>query len=213
MRTRKVGVWAIMGIGVACAGSAGCNWMLPLAMATAPHSQKIPPEYAKLPGRTAAVVVIADQETLYDYPNVRLELSSYVTDLLKSRVRDARFIAPRRIEDFLQSEEGSNEDPQVIGRHFDADMVIQVMLLEFSMRDPELATFCRGRITASVTVFDLTDPNGVAQRTALKDVEVVYPTDRPVGYEANMANIVRQKTYEAFADAVGRKFYEYEKEI
>ena len=105
------------------------------------------------------------------------------------------------------------QDPDAVGRRFHADKVIHITLLEFSMRDHEMAHFYRGRVRASVAVYDLKDKSGTTQRYALTDVVVTYPERQSLGFDGTTAQIVRQKTYEAFADAVGRKFYPYDKEV
>ena len=79
------------------------------------------------------------------------------------------------------------------------------------MRDREMAQFYRGRVRASTAVYDLKDPSGQVQRYSLTDVFVTYPPDRPVGFDNTAATVVRQKTYEALADAIGRKFKKKEK--
>ena len=111
------------------------------------------------------------------------------------------------------SEPSVDAEIPAAGRYFRADKVIHITLLEFSMRDREMAHFYRGRVRASVAVYDLKDKSGTTQRYALTDVAVVYPETRSQGFDGTSAQVVRQKTYEVFADSVGRKFYVYDKEV
>ncbi|MBN1488401.1 MAG: hypothetical protein JXA69_00665 [Phycisphaerae bacterium] len=194
-------------------GSAGCNWIIPLAVLGQPPTQKVAAEFDKLAGTKALILVWAEEDTRFDYPNVRLEVGAYVAHHLEAHVEGVHFIPPRQVEDYVESHAGASHDPVAVGRHFGVDRVIHVVLLEFTMRDREMAQFHRGRVRASVAAYDLRDPSGTPQRYALADVFVVYPENRPIGFDANAPTVVRQKTYEAFADAVGRKFYAYEKEI
>jgi len=209
--------WRKLGSGTALtaalAMTVGCNWLVPMGVMTAPRTEKVPAEFDKLPGSKTVILVWAEPDTLFDYPNVRLELNSYIAAQVKSRLSNVRFVPARDVEDYLQRSPSSTQDPLAVAQHFTADKVIHVVLLEFSMRDREMAHFYRGRIRASVTVYDLKDKSGTPQRYALSDVFVVYPPDRPVGFDAGAATVVRQKTYESFADAVGRKFYDYEREL
>jgi hypothetical protein len=193
--------------------TAGCNWLVPIGVLTAPRTEKVPAEFDKLAGSKALILVWAEPDTLFDYPNVRLEVNEHVAAQIKTRLSDVRFVPAKDVEDYLQRSTSSTQDPLAVGQHFAADKVIHVVLLEFSMRDREMAHFYRGRIHASVTVYDLKDKSGTPQRYTLNEVSVVYPPDRPVGFDASAATVVRQKTYESFADVVGRKFYSYDKDL
>ncbi len=200
---------AVCGI---AAGVTGCQALVPLAILGQAQTQKMPAEFDKLAGAKAVVLVWAEPDVLFDYPNVRLEIGSYVGDHLKAHVKDLRLVPPRQVEDYVERLPGSTQDPEACGRQFHADKVIHITLMEFSMRDRELAHFYRGRIRASIAVYDLKDKSGTTQRYTLADAAVVYPEKNPVGFDRTAAQVVRQKTYEAFADAVGRKFYVWEKE-
>ncbi len=57
----------------------GCNWFKGLALFLPEPQKTVPAEFAHLEG-SVAVVVWVHPETLYDYPNVRLELASHVAD-------------------------------------------------------------------------------------------------------------------------------------
>jgi len=200
-------------LAAALAGSVGCNLIVPLAVLGQPPTQKVAAEFDKLAGTKALVLVWAEDDTRFDYPNVRIEVGAYVANHIESHVDGVSFVPARQVEEYVESHAGASHDPVAIGRHFGVDRVIHVVLLEFTMRDREMAQFHRGRVRASVAVYDLRDPSGTPQRYALSDVFVVYPEHRPIGFDANAPTIVRQKTYEAFADTVGRKFYAYDKEI
>lgn len=195
------------------AASTGCNLLMPLAMLSDPPTEKVPAEFSKLEGSKVAVLVWAEPDVLFDYPNVRLELGSYVTEHIKAHVKNVQFVSPRQVEEYVERQGSMTQDAEAAGRHFHADKIIHITLLEFSMRDREMAHFYRGRVRASVAVYDLKDKSGTMQRYALSDVVVAYPEKRPEGFDSTAAQTVRQKTYEAFADAVGRKFYAFNKEV
>ena len=59
----------------------GCNWFKGLAFILPEPQQTVPAEFAHLQG-SVAIVAWVHPETLYDYPNVRLELASHVADRL-----------------------------------------------------------------------------------------------------------------------------------
>lgn len=212
MRSAR-GVFLASGLAVLSAASAGCNLLVPLAIAGRPPTEKVPAEFSKLEGSKAMVLVWAEPDVLFDYPNVRLELGAYVAEHLKAHVKDVQFIPARQVEEYIERQGGMTQDPEAAGRYFHVDKVIHLTLLEFSMRDREMAHFCRGRVRASVAVYDLKDKSGTTQRYALSDVNVIYPEKQAVGFDGTAPQVIRQKTYEAFAEAVGRKFYAYDKEV
>lgn len=202
---------AWLGLLLLATGSAGCNLVTPLALITEDPKETVAAEFDKLAGKRAVILVWAESDTLFEYPHVRLETATYLGEHLKAHVPDVKFTPARRVEEYLQKQTSPTPDPLAAGREFGADIVISVSMLEFTMRDREMAQFYRGRARASTTVYDLKDKSGTPQRYALTDVLVVYPQDRPIGFDNTAATVVRQKTYEMLAELIGRKFYSYDK--
>jgi hypothetical protein len=115
------------------------------------------------------------------------------------------------VEAHLEKKGDMQADPVELGKHFDADMVVHVSVFQFSMRDPGFAQFYRGRISASVVVWDLATAGEPAERVPLRDVVVAVPPDSNLGYTNTPPEQIRQATYDAFAVEVGRKFHEWER--
>jgi hypothetical protein len=177
------------------------------------HKEKVPAEFTKLENRRVAVVVWAPQETLFDYPHVRLELSTHIADRLWAHVKKINVIDCRKVEDYIERSLGFALDPEEIGDKLDAEMVVYVELLEFQIRDPSAPDLLRAEIRASVTVYDLTVDPDQPKRYELEEASVHYPESGTVQLTATSALVVRKAAYEAFADAVARKFYTYEREL
>lgn len=189
----------------------GCDWLIPLALLS--HKEKIPAEFDKVAGKTTAIVVWAPQETLFDYPHVRMELSLHIADQLESHLKPAKLVDGRKIEDFLERTLSTAIDPEQIGREFDCQYVVYLELLDFQIRDPDAPDYLKAKIGASVTVYDMkTDPDEPRQ-TQLADVEAVYPENAPLLFNETNAAVVRKAAYEKFAEMVARKFYPYEVEM
>lgn len=202
----------ILALIAAACGTAGCQLLTAAAVATSEDpKEEVAAEFSKLAGKRAMVLVWAESDTLFEYPHVRMEVGAYLADHLKARIPDVRFIPARKVEEYIERLATYTQDPQDAGREFSVDLVIHITLLEFSMRDREMAQFYRGRVRASTAVYDMKDPSGQVQRYSLTDVFVQYPPDRPVGFDKTAATVVRQKTYEVLADAIGRKFYTWER--
>lgn len=187
----------------------GCNWLMPLVF-MAEHKEKVPAEFDKLADTRTAIVVWAQQETLFDYPHVRLELAMHIADQLRPKVK-FDLVDGRKVEDYLQRTLATAADPETVGRHFDCDMVIYLELLEFQIRDPQAPDFLRATIHASVSVYDIGVAPDEPRRYALQDVETIYPEQGPVTFTGANAAQVRKAAYETFAEAVARKFYNHER--
>ena len=197
---------------VLLAGSSACNMLLPLIFLTE-HKEKVPAEFDRLAGKRVLVTVWAPQETLFDYPHVRLELGLHIAERIETHVKKVTLVDGRRVEDYVQRRLASAIDPQQMGRVFDADMVVYVELLEFQIRDPAAPDFLRATINASVTVYDMTTDEQNPRRYPLEDVEVRYPVDNPVLFTSTSAVKVRKAAYESFADQVAAKFYDHERDM
>ena len=191
----------------------GCSYIKAAVLLTAPTTEKVPAEFNRLEGSKAVVYVWVPPEIKWDYPYIRLDLSSYVSGYLKENVKDITIIDPTRVESYIEKSGRHEADPVDIGRHFQADMVVHLAVHQFSIRDPGMAHFYRGRIGSSVEVHDLTAEGDAATRFPLKEVEVAYPDDKAVGFSNVRPEQMKQATYEAFAVEVGKKFHVWERPI
>ncbi|UCD29239.1 MAG: hypothetical protein JSV03_01795 [Planctomycetota bacterium] len=191
----------------------GCGLARALTVQAAPTTERVPPEYNRLPGKRALVYVWAPPETRFDYPKMCLDLSAYVSAYLKQHVEDIDIVNPIRIEDYNEKKGAFETDPVELGRHFRTDMVIHLSIYHFSMRDPGYAQFYRGRISSSVAVYELTGNEESAEHVPLQDVVVSVPEKNPVGFHNVDPAQIRQATYDTFAVEVGKKFHEYERPL
>lgn len=194
----------------------GCNWLIPLIM-VGEHKRKVPAEFTKLVNQNVLVLVWAQPETLFDFPRVRLETSTYIRDELAAKLKthniSADFVDPARVEDFLQRSLEATSDPVALGRKFDASMVVYLELLQFQIRDSDAPDYLRGKVHASVAVYDLTAAADETQRYELEPVTVRFPDGQPVMINPTATLRVHQGTYEVFAQTVARKFYDYEEDL
>ncbi|MBI4578099.1 MAG: hypothetical protein HY718_00260 [Planctomycetes bacterium] len=191
----------------------GCTAMRSLLYQTAPQKEDVAPEYAGLPGRKAAVYVWARPESLWDYPQMRLDMAAHLSAYLKENVKNLEVIPAPQVESYMKTLSNMSPDPADIGRHFHADMVVHLSVYKFSIRDPGMSQFYRGRISASVAVLDMTARDGTVQRVPLQDVNVVVPEEGPLGYYNVTADQVRDATYREFTQATGRKFHPWQKDL
>lgn len=202
---------AVLGL-AALALVSGCNMLTPLIF-VGEHKKKILPEFDKLAQSRVVLLVWTDQATLFDYPNARIELATYIGDKLYSEMSQrnlgTELVDPRDVEDFLERNTAAQVDPEMVGRHFRADDVVWVEVYKFQVRDPAQPQFLRGEIQASVAVYDLRGDAGEPTRYELTPIECVYPEGPPVLLSATNSPLIRESMYRKFAEQVSRKFYEH----
>lgn len=190
---------------------AGCSWLVPVVFLH-PGTKKVPAEFSKLQDKTVVVMVWAEPETLYDYPHIRLELASYIGDKLRAEVEGLDLIEARKVEGFIEQSAEAAYSPRLVGKHFGADMVVYVELLEFQIRDPDAPDFVQGRVQASVGVHDLTADPDDTEYYELEPVAAVHPNHARL-FTPTESVVVRNDTYAKFSEAVARKFYEHEEDL
>ncbi len=190
----------------------GCNWFKGLALFLPEPQQTVPAEFAHLEG-SVAIVVWVHPETLYDYPNVRLELASHVADQLAASVRaKLSFADVMEVEQYIDSRGGRVVDPAQIGRQFGTHFVLYMEILEFTLRDPFVPDLLQAKIRASVTVYDMEDKDFAPRAYDLAPVTTLVP-DRPAQFTQSNAMLIRKVAYETFAGLVARKFHKYKEAV
>jgi len=192
--------------------SLGCNWLTPLIF-VGEHKQKVAAEFDKLPNKRVLILAWVPPESLFDYPYVRFELASYVNDKLDTEMASRKLsidlVNPREVEDYLQREMASQIDPQTVGRHFHADYVVYLEVLDFQIRDPEQPQLLQGLIHASLSVHEMSSDQQASRRYELAAVRSTYPDSSALPFSANNSVHVREMTYRTFAEQVARRFYDH----
>ena len=188
-----------------------CNLIEAAAVLTAPTTEKMDPEFNRLEGKKTLVYVWAPPEVLWDFPKIRLDVAACISAYLDKNVKKIDVVPAVRVESYLEQSSALQFDPVELGKHFEAEMVVHVSVYQFSMRDPGMAHFYRGRVGGSVVVWDFTKSGEPAERVPLRDVNVAVPPDSNLGYTSIRPEEIRQATYDAFAVEVGRKFHQWEK--
>ncbi|HSW46329.1 MAG TPA: hypothetical protein VLM89_12240 [Phycisphaerae bacterium] len=189
----------------------GCDAVRQLALQTAPKTEKVAAEFSRLPGKKVLVFVWVPPEVKWDYPHVRLDLAAHVGGYLKQNVKNVTIVDPYQVEASLNKSSRVEADPVEVGRSFQSDVVVALAVYQFSVRDPGMAHYYRGRIAASVEVHELTGKD--SQRIPLHEVRVAYPDEKAIGFANVRADQVRQATCEMFATEVGRKFHSWDRPL
>lgn len=187
--------------------STGCQLVaLPFLLWGQEPTKDVPAEFPHLQQKEVCLVVWCDADTLFEYPNVRFELSEYVAVAMRANVAGITFIPNRQVTE-LQTRESKweREPPGRLGAKFGADRVLAIELTQYTMREPDSPHLYRGRIAANLRVYDANTPD--ARWLWQSNVDVAFPPGSVAPWGTD-ENTVRRGAMEAFATEVANKFYD-----
>jgi len=174
-----------------------------------PPPKTVPAEFGNLAKHSAAIVIHIDPSAEYEYPGARLQLASLIAGHLRENVDGITVVDPRKVVRHQRENIYWDEmDRTQLGKQFEADYVLYVSLIEFSMREPGSLGLYRGNIKAEVSVYD----TSLDERQALvwrgSDICAVYPPDSS-SLPAEDNRTVHYKTANLFAEKLAKKFYKH----
>ncbi|RMF79613.1 MAG: hypothetical protein D6744_08970 [Planctomycetota bacterium] len=187
---------------------AGCRaLMMPLVVFGAEPTRKVAAEYPYLADKTICIAVWLDNNTRFEYPHAQLELSEHVAAALQPHIDNVAFVPNKRVVAYQRSHPNwDREDPAVLGARFRADRLMLIEVTQYTTREPDSPHLYRGRIAASVKVYDTEYENAApVYRTR---VEVAYPP-KSVGEWGADDRSIRRGAMELFAAELARKFYDH----
>lgn len=193
-------------------GASGCKWMAaPFMMWGDPPKKAVPAEYPYLESKKAAIAIWADADTLFEYPNVRLELSEHVKAALESNIHGATFVPNRTVIEYQARDlDWDRIDPATLGAKFKADRLILIELTEYTAREHDSPHLFRGRIAANVRVYDCAEPDSKpTYRTTLR---TLHPADNPAPWGSS-PDAVRRAAMEAFSTELAQRFYDHKVQV
>ena len=202
--------WIPLLVGIACVG--GCNILAyPLSLLT-PRTPMttVRAEFDGLRGKTVAVVVYADMDILYEYPDVREELILMMNRELETSVKGVRAIDGRRI---VRYQDGNSQWRSMpvpeLGRALDADYVLYVSLNEFSTRQRGSINLARGRAGAQVSVWDTRPVLAGMDACVWQKANVAVTQGGPAGQLTADHRALRLATQREFARTVVKSFHDH----
>ena len=170
------------------------------------ETKKVTAEYAHLVNQKVCLLVRAEPETLFDYPQVQFEVADHIRVPLESNVKGCSVVEPRKVVEMQRrSNEWERTDPAEVGKRLGADRLVEITLTQYSTREPESPHLFRGYISALIRVYNTAYVN--CEPTYKTEVKTVYPPDSPGEYGAG-DRAIRRAMMEAFAEEVAGKFYD-----
>ncbi len=210
--TPTIALAAALSIAVA---TAGCNhaayWMR--AFAPPAPTKTVAAECDQLTGKRVAIVIFADESVQYEYPTARVELTAALGEELKKHIKDVTVVDWRRIIKYQDSNtDWGSMDKAELAKLFNADFVLYISLVEFTLLEPGSLNLYRGRITSDV---------GLHQSSAQGRPGCIWREDSirvvcPEKGHAQLLETSRQvqelsyNTVKAFATGLAKRFYKHE---
>ncbi len=189
----------------------GCNVLsYPLYVLFGEQETKVKAEYTGLEGARTAIVVAVGPATEFEHPLVRSNLALASAYEIGQGIEGATFVDQQAIERFQQEDLDWFYLPvSDIGRRFEAQRVLYLDVIEFTLEEENSVNLLRGRVTADVRVYDMAGakPDEPVYQT---EISMIFPPDNPVPM-TDMATraILENHTVGEFGKALAKKFYDH----
>lgn len=197
---------AAISLGTLCSG---CHVLAYLGYLIAPEGPEktVEPEYAGLDGKSIAVVINADQNTLAEYPTCRLEIAGVISGDLDKNLKNANVLDPRRVVKYQDNTiDWDAKDRTKLGEALGVQYVLYISLGKFTTRESGSEYLFRGEIIADAYLYQTNLPETKAKVWSSTDLRESFPKDAvPASNDA----VVRAGLVNMFSDKLAKKFYKY----
>ncbi len=203
---------AFLGLLMLLTAGVGCRLLAaPFILFGEEPTEEVKAEWPHLSGKHVAILIWADSNTRFEYPNVGLELAEHLRVAMEPHLTGISFVPARDIVEYQRNNpDWDLEDPSTLGARFRADRVMLVELTQYTTREPEATHLLRGLIASSIKLYDCGLPASEAvYRTT---VETVYPDEGASTWGTNESDL-RLATMEAYSLTVARKFYDHKVKV
>jgi hypothetical protein len=171
-----------------------------------PGPEIIKPEYQGLIGKSVAVVVAADERTLYQYPDAPNQVTKYVSSRLAVDVPGIRLTDPAQLAKWTRENPDWIAIPHGdLARELKVDRLVHISLAQYSTHEQNNRDVWQGNMVAKVGVVEADAPNPhnfVYSSTQ----SVQYPPDNPVGLLRSDDQTIQAGMLTAFAGKLGALF-------
>ena len=192
----------------------GCKQLGALIfMGTPKQTKNISAEFSGLKNHTVAIVIYCDESTQYENHEVRMTLGTTIAHLLRSNVKKIKVIDPGIVSRFQDENLHWESLPKwQMAEKLDADYVLFISLIQYSMRVPGQVSAFQARIVAEPKLYTRADKDDEPVWEADEIMEVIYPKIRAV-YEARYEPQLRHDSEVILADRLTKCFYDHTVEI
>jgi hypothetical protein len=171
--------------------------------------QKVAAQYVGLEGRSFAVLVSADADTLFYLPDAPSVISQAVSRQIATDVTGTRPVNPRQIARFQEENPyWMSVPPGRLLERLDVERLIIVDLVQFDLHEPGNSHVWKGLAVAHVSVVERENAatNRIAYTTTTR---TEHPPDNPIGVLETDAESFRLALLSGFARDVARLFHDH----
>jgi hypothetical protein len=184
---------------------AGC-WLA--AAQERANGHKVAADYTGLADQSVAVVVYADQAQTDEFPDARTEISNFLAAAFRTKIPSVRLLDFREVTAWQDDTLNWSALPEKdIGKHFSADRVLYIELLDYSTRANNSFGDLQGHIKAQCKVFETNSPGATPAWSDL--IEVRWPKDHPLDPASGSEVAVRKRALEQFSNDLVNRFVEH----
>ena len=206
MNKRLVMIVVLLGVSIL----GGCNLLeYPLYVIFGDRTESVKAEYPGLRDKRIAVLVMTTPAVDFEYPYAQLELTNLVSLVLSQHVKGAQLVDPQEIDRFQREDlDWLRLSISEIGRKFDAEQIVYLDVIQYTMTEEKSVNLLRGRIWAEVSVYDMAAAQANRARYTT-EVTVVYPEANPVPVDGGARQHIELRTINMFAEELALKFYDH----
>ena len=184
-----------------------------LYMGMPKQTKEISAEFDELKNHTVAIVIYCDESTQYENHEVRMTLGTAIAHQLRENIKKIKVVDPGIVSRFQDENLHWASLPKwQMAEKLDADYVLFVALIRYSMRVPGQVSAFQGRIIAEPKLYSRSEHDDEPVWEADEVMEVTFPKIRAV-YEAKHEPKIRYTSEVMFADKLAKCFYDYTVEI
>jgi hypothetical protein len=184
----------------------GCTF---LAMAYEKEAGKpVDATYNGMDDKNTVIVVYVDPATTMEYPSTRQEISAFVAAAMAKGMPKVHLVP---YEDVLRWQDATLNwyamPEKDIGKHFSAERVIYIELMDYGTREAGSDELFRGHIKTVAKVFEVDAPgNSAAWR---EDLTVHWPETMPLDSSKTNDMAVRHELLDLYARTLVGRFYNH----
>ena len=168
----------------------------------------VPAQYTGLANHSVAIVVYADDSVTFMYPQVRDEISSFISDQIQKNVPSARLLDYHLVTAYQDQTMNWESLPvKSIGNHFSVDRVLYVEVVAYTTHAAGSSDLLQGHIEANISVYNTQIPGDGQEFKTL--VDVYSPTNGPAPSLNADENTVRMDALNEFSRDVVHNFYSW----
>lgn len=171
---------------------------------------QIKAQYRGMEGKSVAVIVGTDENTLYAYPTAPLAIAQSVSARLAEGVPSARLTDPQQIAQFQRANPyWETLPPGDLIKRLAVDRLVFVDLIRYTTHDPGDKNVWQGAIVARVDVYDSQNANP-NDRVFSAPVQASFPESRAIGVLDADEKTIQLGMLKTFSLRAAGLFFDYE---